>query len=63
MLSWQHFILSPEKTMVMDMIRSAVSNKDEYYQRDYKPEYIEDGTTKLPPITEKDDGKPKTINR
>ena len=55
----------PEKTMVMDMIRSAVGSKEEYFNREGQPPaFIEDGqVTKLPPITEKDDGKPKQVNR
>lgn len=55
-----------EKTMVLDMIRAAVSSKDDYFQRDFKPEFVpdNDNVPKLPPINEKqDDGKPTTINR
>ena len=51
--------------MVMDMIRSAVGSKEEYFNREGQPPaYFEDGqVTKLPPITEKDDGKPRQVNR
>ncbi|XP_052263262.1 protein TBATA-like isoform X2 [Dreissena polymorpha] len=54
-----------EKTMVMNMIRTAIGSKEDYYRRDFQPEYIneENNVVKLPPINEKDDGKPKTINR
>ncbi|KAL4239370.1 hypothetical protein ACF0H5_000187 [Mactra antiquata] len=53
-----------EKTMVLEMIRTAVGSKEDYFQREYRPEYIENGdNVKLPPINEKDDGKPKQINR
>jgi len=35
------------------MIRSALTSKDEYYKRDYNPEFVEDpNRTKLPPINE-----------
>lgn len=37
----------------MDLIRSAVGSQSEYYQREVKPEYVEEGqVTKLPPINE-----------
>lgn len=46
------FILT-EKTVVMDLIRSAVSSQSDYYQREVKPEYVEDANrTILPPINE-----------
>ncbi|XP_022316133.2 protein TBATA-like isoform X1 [Crassostrea virginica] len=42
-----------EKTVVMDLIRSAVSSQSDYYQREVKPEYVEDANrTILPPINE-----------
>lgn len=48
----------------MEMIKTAISSKDDYFSRDVKPEVVEsDNVVKLPPINEKDDGKPKTINR
>ncbi|WAQ96563.1 TBATA-like protein [Mya arenaria] len=54
-----------EKAMVMDMIRTAIGSKEDYYQRDIKPEYIDNdnNVTKLPPIGETNDGKPKMVNR
>lgn len=53
-----------EKAMVLDMIRAAIATRQDYFQRAYKPEFIpDDNVPKLPPINEKDDGKPKTINR
>ena len=53
-----------EKGMVMEMIHTALASQQDYYQRDYQPEYIEnDKVTKLPPITEKKDDGPKLINR
>ncbi|XP_052688365.1 protein TBATA-like isoform X4 [Crassostrea angulata] len=42
-----------EKTVVMDLIRSAVGSQSDYYQREVRPEYVEEGqVTKLPPINE-----------
>ena len=42
-----------EKTIVMDLIKAAMSGKDDYYKRDVNSEFIEDpNRTKLPPITE-----------
>lgn len=39
--------------MVMDLIRSAVGSQSDYYQREVRPEYVEEGqVTKLPPINE-----------
>jgi len=54
-----------EKAMVMDMIRTAVDSKEDYYQRDFEPQYLDqdNNVVKLPPIDEKNDDKPKTINR
>lgn len=53
-----------EKAMVLEMIRTAVSSKEDYFERQFKPEFIEnDSVPKLPPINEKDDGKPKTVTR
>ena len=50
--------------MVMEMIHTAVASQQDYYQRDYQPEFIEDKqTTKLPPINEKKDDGTKLINR
>ena len=48
------------------MIRSAVGGKEEYYQREFQPEFIENNNvTKLPPINEgqNGDGRPKTVDR
>lgn len=51
-----------EKTMVLEMIKTAVGSKEEYFERQFKPEYIEnDNVPKLPPINE--DGKPKNVTR
>ena len=48
--------------MVLEMIKTAVGSKEEYFERQFKPEYVEsDNVPKLPPITE--DGKPKNITR
>ncbi|XP_048762455.1 protein TBATA-like isoform X2 [Ostrea edulis] len=42
-----------EKGVVMDLIRSAIGSQSEYYQRDVKPDYVDDSNrTKLPPINE-----------
>ncbi|KAK3089659.1 hypothetical protein FSP39_005440 [Pinctada imbricata] len=42
-----------EKTIVMDLIKAAMSGKDDYYQRDMNQEFLEEQTrTKLPPINE-----------
>lgn len=51
--------------MVLDMIKTAINSKEDYYRRDFKPEIVQDDSVvKLPPINEKpDDGKPKIINR
>ena len=52
-----------EKTMVLDMIKTAVCSKDDYYKRDIKVEVVpEENVVKLPPIVE-NDGRPKTIQR
>lgn len=51
-----------EKSMVLEMIRAAVGSKEDYFQRDFKPEFMEGNTVKLPPIDE-DNGKPKTVQR
>lgn len=51
-----------EKSMVLEMIRAAVGSKEDYFQRDFKPEFTEGNTVKLPPIDE-DNGKPKTVQR
>ncbi|KAL3876749.1 hypothetical protein ACJMK2_034545 [Sinanodonta woodiana] len=46
-----------EKQLVMDLIRTAMSSQNDYYQRDYPTEFIEkENFTKLPPINEA--GKP-----
>lgn len=46
-------ICATEKTVVMDLIRSAVGSQSDYYQREVRPEYVEEGqVTKLPPINE-----------
>lgn len=39
----------------MDMIKSAMVNKDDYYKRDYPTEFVEQepNHTKLPPINER----------
>ncbi|XP_045214235.2 protein TBATA-like isoform X2 [Mercenaria mercenaria] len=53
-----------EKSMVLEMIRTAVGSKEDYFERQFKPEYVENyNVPKLPPINEKDDGKPKTVTR
>lgn len=50
--------------MVLDMIKTAVNSKEDYFRRDFKPEVVQDdNVVKLPPINEKDDGKPKMVNR
>jgi hypothetical protein len=37
----------------MDLIRSAIGSQSDYYQRDVKPEYVDESSkTKLPPINE-----------
>ena len=58
-----HLFVS-EKAMVMEMIHTAMASQQDYYQRDYQPEFIEENkVTKLPPINEKKDDGPKFINR
>ena len=46
------FLVLAEKGMVMDMIKAAMSSKDDYYKRDYNPEFMTEDRTILPPIGE-----------
>ncbi|XP_069125036.1 protein TBATA-like isoform X1 [Argopecten irradians] len=39
-----------EKTMVMDMIKAAMGNRETYYKHDYNPEFADEQRTVLPPI-------------
>ena len=50
--------------MVMEMIHTAMASQQDYYQRDYQPEYVDNNQAiKLPPINERKDDGPKLINR
>ncbi|XP_041364894.1 protein TBATA-like [Gigantopelta aegis] len=48
-----------EKAMVQDLIKAAMSGREEYWKQ-YPAEYVDDKMTKLPPISEK---MPPTLGR